>query len=278
MDSVAAAGLLLGIVALSDGLRLLPASAIVIRRGAFGGWSLPPGAQDARTLRLVSWCIPLALPLIMEHGAGTSSAEPLRRRVTRFRARQRRVRPWIVALRAVGFATLLALIAGLPFLIGRSGSWGLMVGIALVFALALTQAGISAFALRRAGVSARRAVFASLKFCWPFTAPRAAEEVQRRVVVDIPVLVVLHHLLPGEDFERIARPMLYDALVRDRVSPEAAAMIQYLGDPLSRAFVARLPGSFEGDAFCPRCGTGFNRGPTLCSDCDEVALTSAAGA
>lgn len=273
MDNVVTAGVFLAIIAWSEGLRLLPPEAFVLRRLPFDVWRVAGVPDDVRRLRVVSWCIPLALPLVVAAtGAGQAPAAP--GAVAGLRQRASRVRRHLAALRVIGVALLLALVVGLPMLVGRSGLWGLLVGMATVLTLACVQATLAAFAFTRIGEQPGRALFACVRYCWPFAAPRAAEDVQRRVAAGVPPLVLLHELLPPEEFARVGRPLLYDTLVRGMSTPDTASLLEHMGEQDARALLA-LPASEPDARFCPRCGTAFHSERAHCSDCAGVELTRA---
>ena len=274
MDSASTAAVFLAVIALSDGLRLLPGGAIVISRLAFGNWNVATqldGGGDSR-LRLITWCSPVFLPLVLS--TQPDAPLPLRRSLTRFRSRRRRVGPHVVALRITGVLTLLALIAGIPFLTARSGLWGFLLGASTTLWLCVVQALLAYAAFRRIGATRGRALLASAKFCWPFTAPRAAEAVMHRVADGVPPLVLLHELLPTDAFVAFARPLLFDSLVRGERSPDIATLRAHLGESASARIVRQPPAVRDGDAYCPRCGASFYRTATRCSDCAEVDLVA----
>lgn len=273
MDSASTAAAFLAAIAVSDGLRLLPAGAIVVCRLAFGDWSVawasaarPAGSR----LRLITWCSPLLLPVVATIDADATL--PLRRRVARFRARMRRTREYVAVLRVGGVVILVALIAGIPWLTARSSAWGLLLGISLVLLLCVMQTVIAIAAFRRAGVAFGGAAVASVRYLWPFSAQRAAEDVMHRAAADVPQMVLMHELMPPETFRRFARPILFDAVVRHDARHEVAMLRAHLGEALVAEIVNRPPSDRDGDAYCPRCGASFYRGTRFCSDCAGVEL------
>lgn len=273
MDSLVTAGAFLAIIAWSEGLRALPAGAQVLRRLPFDAWRVAGGPEEVRRIRVVSWCIPLALPLVV--GAEVVSDAPdTPAAVAMLRERARRARRHLAALRVNGVVILLALVVGLPMLVGRSGVWGLLVGMTTMVVLACVQAALAASAFARLGERPGRALLAATRYCWPFAAQRAPEDLQRRVASDLPALVLLHELLPADEFARVARPLVYDALVGGASAPETERLLAHLGEREARALLA-LPPSEPDARFCPRCGTGFQPDRAHCSDCAGVALTSA---
>ena len=257
---------------MSDGLRLLPAGAIVVSRALFGDWAV--GGVDANRhgasrLRLVTWCSPLILPLVL--GPNVEHGIPATGRLETLRQRMRRSHPHVAVLRMGGILTLAALVLGIPWLTARSGMWGLLLGVALVALLSVVQAVVAIVALRRLGVTLARSALTSAKYLWPFTAPRAAEDVMHRVVAGVPALILLHELLTPEAFRDFARPILFDAVMRGEETEDVATLRAHLGESRIAEIVNRPP-KRDGDAYCPRCGTSFYRGTRFCSDCAEVEL------
>jgi hypothetical protein len=273
LDSASTAGVFLAVIAVADGLRLLPAGAIVVSRIAFGDWSVAWVNPDLRTggqLRLITWCSPLLLPQVL--GGTADAAMPLGRRLARFRKRARRTRSYVAALRIGGILTLAALVIGIPALTARSGIWGLLFGVAVVLGLSVMQAVLATAALRRTGASIGRAMLWSAKYLWPFSAPRAAEDVMSRVTAGVPPLILLGELLPPETFRRFARPLLFDAVVRDEQTEGVAALRAHMGESQVAEILSGPPSERDGDAFCPRCEASFYRGAHFCSDCAGVEL------
>jgi hypothetical protein len=273
LDSASTAAVFLAAIAVSDGLRLLPAGAIVVSRMAFGEWSVAwvnPDPQAGGRLRLITWCSPLLLPQVL--GGTDNATMPLGRRVARFRKRARRTRSYVAALRGGGILTLAALVIGVPSLTARSGIWGLLLGVAFVIGLSAVQATLASAAFRRAGATTGRAILRSARYLWPFSAPRAAEDVMSSVTEDIPPLVLLGELLPPDAFRRFARPLLFDAVVRNEHAEGVAALRAHMGESQVAEILTGPPSEGDGDAFCPRCGASFYRGARFCSDCAGVEL------
>jgi hypothetical protein len=273
VDSASTAAAFLAAIAVSDGLRLLPAGAIVVCRLAVGDWFVSWASADEHAgsrFRLVTWCSPVLLPVVAV--LDTDTTPPLRRRVVRFRARLRRTRRYVAVLRVGGVAILAALIAGIPWLTARSGAWGLLLGISVVVLLCVMQTVIAIAAFRRTGAAFGRAAVASARYLWPFSAQRAAEDVLHRAAADVPQMILMHELLPPETFRRFARPILFDAVVRHDARHEADVLRSHIGEAMVADIVDRPPSDRDGDAYCPRCGTSFYQRSRFCSDCAEVEL------
>jgi hypothetical protein len=272
VDNASTAAAFLALIAVSDGLRLLPAGAIVVSRVLLGDWSLSKTAatNSGNTVRLITWCGPLVQPLVLR--TDQHSTLSARRLLTRFRARRRRTQSLVGALRVVGTLTLLALVAGVPLLTSRSGVWGLLLGVSIVLCLCVVQTVLAVFAFRRAGETPFRALLGASRFLWPFSAPRAAEEVMTRVAMGVPALIVVDQLLKPEAFTGFARPLLFDAVVRGEETGPVAALRQHLGASRVAAILNAPPPMPDGDVYCPRCGASFYRSARVCSDCSDVEL------
>jgi hypothetical protein len=277
VDNASTAAAFLAVIALSDGLRLLPAGAIVVSRLAFGEWVVA-GTAAARLatggLRLITWCSPLLLPVVLRDTAH-ETLQP-KRRITRVRARMRRIRSYVAVLRVGGVLTLAALIAGIPWLTARSGAWGLLLGVSVVLWLCVVQTVVAIAALRRTGLALGTALLASARFLWPFSAPRAAEEVMHRALAGAPALIALRELLSRDAFRGFARPLLFDAVVLGEQTGDVAELRAFLGESEVADILNEPPLLRDGDAYCPRCGASFYRVARFCSDCAEVELRAQA--
>lgn len=271
MSSATSAAVLLAVIALSDGLRLLPAGAIVVCRVVVGAWSVGwVNADRTRRPRLVTWCSPFALPLVLADDV--ESHLTVGRRRARFRARLRRTRAHVAALRIGGVLILATLIVGIPWLTARADVWGFLLGLSTVLWLCFVQTVIAIVALRRAGSGLKRALLASVKYLWPFSGPRAAEDVMQQVTRDVPPLILLREFLTVDAFDHFIRPILFDAVVRGAETAAVAELRACLGEGQVASIVNQPPRHRDGDAFCPRCGASFYRRAGFCSDCVEVEL------
>ena len=265
--------LILGVVALSEGVRRLTPGAFVLRRDVLGSWKVAPTLELGRSLHLIAWGMPVSMPLVLAEG-GNDGALSVRRLLTRLRARSRRVAAEIPILRVVGTLVLLGLVVGIPLATVRWDVWGLVVGLQLLVLLCVAQAIVTFVALRRAGAARRPAALTSLKALWPFSAPRAAELVQDQVVADVPQLAVAHELLGEKRFLAAMRPMVYDAL-RAEHNRVGIVLTELCGRERLAAFLREPPYTSD-DPFCPRCASQYRRGIAVCSNCEGIALTSVA--
>jgi hypothetical protein len=270
LNSVATAAILYGIT-FAEGVRQLPADAIVLRRLAFGRWRFVRRVEIGAGLRLVSWCLPASLPVVLPRASAAASDATILERVSEMRARLGETRLSLGLLRVLGLLTLLLLVAGVPIVVERNGLFGLIAVVIVLLELTFVQALWAGWLLRRSGATGRSAAMASLKLLNPFGVQRAAEVVFARIVADIPALVVAHELLGEEDFVRAFRPMLYDALHGDGLPG-----LGPLFDERRLASVLRAPPpGLTSGAFCPRCESQFASDAGFCSDCDDIPLLGA---
>lgn len=271
LNSFATAAILYGIT-FAEGVRQLPADAIVLRRLAFGRWRFVRRVEIGAGLRLVSWCLPASLPVVLPRASTPASDAEILERVDEMRARLGETKLSLGLLRVLGLLTLLLLVAGVPIVVERNGLFGLIAVVVVLLELTFVQALWAGWLVRRLGATGRSASMTSLKLLNPFGVQRASEVVFARIVADIPALVVAHELLGEEEFVRAFRPVLYDALHGDSL-PGGMASLGPLFDERRLASVLRAPpAGLTSGAFCPRCESQFASGAGFCSDCDDIAL------
>lgn len=262
--------LILAVVALIEGVRRLTPDAFVLRRILFGGWSAASPLELGRQWYLVAWPIPIVLPLVLGDDQRDGGLGIARHRA-RLRARARRTRFTTEVLRALGALILVAFIVGVPVATLRWDVFGLVVAVAIVLVACAAQALVTHIALRRTGASSRFALYTSLRMLWPFTAPLAAEVVQKQVVRGAPTVLVLVELLGRERFSRQMRGRLYDELHGGDVNGVLGALY----DREALATFLRQPPDGAGFPFCPRCGSAYRAETTECIDCEGVSLVLA---
>jgi hypothetical protein len=148
---------------LVEGLRRVPAGALVVGVTWWNGWE-PAGETEPRARwRLVSWWSPLAPSLVLPplSGPPVLSTDEL---AARLRV-ARRSAPWLAG---GGALTLAALILGLPVASARLGALGFLAGAAVVLALASATAAAGALARRRLGLGGTGRRRQVLGWCSPF--------------------------------------------------------------------------------------------------------------
>jgi hypothetical protein len=249
---------------LLEGLRRVPAGALVLRGTGPSGWS-PRGEPEPRgRWRLVSWWSPVAPALLLPPLEGAPGLGPGELEVRLKVAR--RAAPWLAGTAAV---TLLALILGLPIATARFGAVGFLAGAAVVFALAVTNAWAGALALRRLGSPrGRRPILA---WCSPFAAGRVLEGVLEAALAGASPAQAVRALAGEEVFASWCRPRAYDVVHQkaDDADLRAAADRATL-----EAIIASPPVDGAGGAsFCPRCSATWRVPDGPCPAC-AVPLTS----
>jgi hypothetical protein len=185
MSDTVSTVLTLAVIAMLEGVRRLPPDAFVLRRILGGHWYSAAPLDLGRNWFLVAWPIPLVHFVVVPRD-GERDTLGFNRHFVRIRARARRARFVIGALRVWGTLILFGLVLGLPLAIQRWDVFGLAVSVAALLVLCAVQALLAHIGLRRAGAAKRLALVASVKMLWPFTAPSAAALVQKQVVQGAP--------------------------------------------------------------------------------------------
>ena len=274
LNSVATAAILYGI-SFAEGVRQLPADAIVLRRLGLGRWRFVRRVEIGAGLRLVSWCLPVSLPVVLQRESRPMDDAEINERIGVMRTHIADTRLSLGLLRVLGLVTLLLLVAGVPIAVERNGLFGLVAAVIVLLELTFVQALWAGWLLRRVGVTARAAGVASLKLLNPFGVQRASEVLFARIVAGIPALVVARELLGEEEFVRAFRPMLYDALHGDGLADGVASLRPLFDEGRLASLLRAPPAGLASGAFCPRCESQFASGARFCSDCDDVPLLAA---
>jgi hypothetical protein len=249
---------------LLEGLRRVPAGALVLRGFGPAGWR-PQGEPEPRARwRMVSWWSPIAPALLVPPVEGAPALEP-----GALEARLKvasRAAPWLALSAGV---TLLALIFGLPVATARFGAVGFLVGAAVVFTLAVANAGAGAFALRRLGAAPRRTRI--LAWCSPFAAGRVLEGVFEGALAGASPAQAVRGLAGEALFAKWCRPRAYDAVYQGADDPDLRAA----ADPATLETIVTSPpvDSTGGASFCPRCAATWRIHAGACPAC-TVPLTS----
>lgn len=254
-------------VLLAEGVRRLPAGAIVLRRTLRGSWRVVHGPTGAPEWRLVSTWAPFSEHLVVQ--AGTSAGlsftggddrdagrpPPLPSRLT------------ITTLRAAGGAILLLVALGVPMATATFGVPGLVRSIGLAVLSSTVVAFLAAACLRRIAGGWKAAFTTAAPLLSPFAATRAAELLLQVAVNGLPAPSVLQALVRPDDFARWFRVHAYDTIASLGTTLERGAL-----DRL-HAIVAIVPDDCgDGHRFCPRCAAVFRPHVEECSDCASVVL------
>ena len=261
-DSLVTAGIL-AVVALSEGIRLVPPGSLVLERPR-GRWRVARTFELGSGLHLVSWCIPCTLPAVLPPaplGDTRNDAERVRERIAAIDGH-------VIALRLVGAAILVVLVGGLPYSASRWSGIGLLGALALLILLCVTQVLVTRHALRRLGEGS-----GAWRMLWPFSAPRAPQLVQERALAGFSPLLAAQTLLPGDDLLHAMRATVYDAVAFGNASGARDLLALYPRDELQRFIWSPL--STEGYPYCPRCASVYRVGTELCADCESISLMNA---
>ena len=244
--------LLAGLV-LIDGVRQVPAGAVLVRRAVGRPWEVAGEPAERGGWRLVSWLPPFVTTVVLRpksadgaaSAASAASADGAARLATASRTTRR--------LFPLELATLGSLVLGIPVAVAIAGGSGFLLALALVLVLAVTTALLAGSALRKLELPARERRWKVVAWCSPFAAPFAAEGVLEAAVRGTTVLEGLQLLLPTSAFLRVIRPRAYDHLVRGQADPELAKVV---GRDLLEQAIAQAPLSFDATtrSLCPRCG------------------------
>jgi hypothetical protein len=251
---------------LVEGLRRVPAGALVVRATGWSGWE-PAGETEPRARwQLVSWWSPLARSLVLPplDGAATLSIDELSARLDV----ARRAAPWLAG---GGALTLAALILGLPVASARLGALGFLGGAVLVLTLAFTTAALGALALRRlgpAGGGRRRQV---LGWCSPFASGRVIEGIYEAALAGASPAQALRALAGERVFAHWARARAYDVVRCGSTDADLSAA----GDAATLSSIVAAVPHMEagGGSYCPRCGATWSVERGSCPDC-AVPLVS----
>ena len=248
---------------LLEGLRRVPAGALVVRAIGWSGWK-PAGETVARERwRLASWWSPLVpalvLPTVSEPVRSTDELEA-RLRVAR------RSAPWLAAGAAL---TLAALVFGLPIATARLGGVGFLAAAGVVLALAVGTAAAGASILRRLDPAASSRRGQVLAWCSPFACGRVIEGVFQVAVAGASQAQALRALAGDLVFGEWARARAYDVVRGGAADPDLSAAADAA---TLESIVASLPRPDDGGgSYCPRCGATLSVERGSCPDC-EVPL------
>jgi hypothetical protein len=254
---------------LVEGLRRVPAGALVVRATWCNGWE-PAGEPEPRARwRVVSWWSPLARSLLLPPlgGPATLSAGELAARLDV----ARRAAPWLAG---GGAATLAALILGLPVASARLGALGFFAGASVVLALAFATAAAGALTLRRlgpGGAGRRRQV---LGWCSPFASGRVIEGVYEAALAGASQAQALRVLAGELVFAGWARARAYDVVRGGSADTDLSVAADAATLESIVAAVPRLDAGAR--SYCPRCAATWSLERGSCPDCAVPLLPSSA--
>jgi hypothetical protein len=248
----------LALVVLLDGLRKVPAEALILRSVLGGPW-YPVESSGIRPWRIVSLWPPISRHIILSRVEPTGPSDV----VGRLRALG-----WTApALTILGWLSLGALVLGIPIAAARFGGWGLVGGAAITELVAVVSAAVAFSALRRLHLPRSAAARRAAGLLSPFAAPRAGEMVLEAAVEGLLPMAVLRALLSHVAFDAWLRPRAYDAM---QGNPDPMLRADLAREPLAAVVGARPPGVLG--LYCPRCGHSYRDGAATCQGCDGVGL------
>lgn len=254
-------------VLLAEGVRRLPAGALVLRRTVRGSWRIVHGPTVRPEWRLVSIWAPFLEHLVVQAGTSADLLATDHREPAREVPRLLPPRLTIAAFRIAGGAILLVIAVGIPASTATFGLTGLVRSIGLAFFSSTVVALCAAMWLRRIAGGWKPAFTTAAPLLSPFAATRAAELLLQTTVNGLPAPAALRALVPRDDFERWFRVHAYDTLA------EGSSALDRGTSGRLEAMIAVVPADCgDGDRFCPRCAAVFRPHVEECSDCASVVL------
>jgi hypothetical protein len=256
-----------------DGVRRVPADALVLRRALGGRWSVADAVDAAATWRLVAWWSPVTLALVIPSDGlpeADGRHDPTDEALVARLSGSRRA---LFALRVLGTLILVSIVFGVPAAAAHFGAWGFASSLALVVFLAIATGVVALFALRRSGRGWRRAVRMTAHLLSPFSAPRAAELVLQHAVAGAAPLMVARRLLGKASFAQWVRPRAYDTLYDGAEVRNSSALLALLGQSDLTAIVDSPPPQCDADErYCPRCARVYRAVTATCAECRGLRL------
>lgn len=245
---------------LLEGLRRVPAGAVVLRRTGIGPWSVlleEPGGR----IHLTSLLPPFTRSLVL---APASSEPPLDRALleSRWKTARRRA-PW---LSLVGSMVTGGLLIGLPLAAVRLTAMGFLLTAAVVVGLTLSLALAGIGTLRAIGLTSKAAWRAGLRWFSPFAAPSVVEGVLERALRGAPPVLAAELVLSPDAFRRWVRPRAYDLVEHRTADGELAGLFDRhvleglvnappeYRDPTATTWCPRCGRSWTADGECAECG------------------------
>lgn len=254
----------LALLTLLDGLRRVPAGALVLRKVVGGTWKV---VEFRPGYRLVSWWPPLTTTLIVAPGTKPSGRHGENRSADLERGLER-VRRDATFLLISGAVSLVSLVGGLPLAMRWWGAMGFLAGLMVVGFFALLAAGASYYAGGKLRLATRERLAFALPRLNPFASPGAGEALLERALEGTQPVAVARLLMTAAEFERWIRPRAFDA-VQGTKAPGSDELVNVMGFRQLRDLVAaRPPGVAAVSPWCPRCGSEFGPSAHRCATCE----------
>jgi hypothetical protein len=251
----------LALLTLLDGLRRVPAGALVLRKVIGGKWAV----VDLREgYALVSWWPPLSTTVVLNGTAGRrDGGTALEHDLNAHRGKVR-------GLAILGGVSLVALVFGVPATMRWFGGMGFLLSLLVVLLLSWFIAGLSFFFTRSLGLSTRQRILFALPRLNPFAAPAAGEALLERTLAGANPFAVARALMAEEDFLAWVRPAAYDLTSGE--TPGTGLLTEVITrSDLEKMLSARPARVAANSPWCPRCGSEYGATSTDCPAC-EIAL------
>jgi hypothetical protein len=245
---------------LLEGLRRVPAGALIVRGRGPGDWRPAATAEPSARWRLVSCWSPIAPGLVLPplEGAPPMPSDVLAARV----AVVRRATPWLAWSGALALA---ALVLGLPLASARLGAFGFFAGVGVVLGLALVTASVGALTLRRLGQGMAYRRGQILGWCSPFASGRVLEEVYQTALAGASPAQAVRALSGDLVFAAWARSRAYDFVRGGSPDPDLAAAADTA--TLAAIVASPPPTDWGGRSYCPRCAAAWIMVAGPCPSC-----------
>jgi hypothetical protein len=258
--------LILGVLVALESLQVVPARAVLFRRIGIGPWRAAD-ATDRRRLLFVAPGAPLLMGLVATdaHGGEATRSETRATALPTLRSRLARLRWATRFLRVSGALQVVLLVLGVPVAVSSHGAIGLGAAVAACLVLGAVSCAVATRAWRRVVDPRRPRIGRLLRWCWPFSAPGAAQDILQESLRGAPVVAVAHALLEPERFRAWVRPLAYDHLAGEPVP----GLREIMSDGELGELVARAPASDDTSAVshCPRCGALYAVAAGTCARC-----------
>ncbi len=265
---------ILAAVTLLDGVRRVPAGALVLRRVLAGPWTVAD-REAGPGLRLVSSWNSFMLPLIIPSGGIPDHDTLAEQAHAALDARLARVRRVIGILRLLGALVVLVIVIGVPAAVARFDVWGLAASLTAVMLLSMVTATVVAWTMRRIGRSWRRAVRIGAPLLYPFSTPRAAEVVLGYAVAGAAPLMVARSLLGEAAFISWVRPHAYDAMQGGALTHDPRGLVALVGQSGLAQIVGTPPAHCgTGERYCARCARVYRADTATCPECQGLPLVA----
>ena len=259
----------LALLTLLDGLRQVPAGALVLRKTLGGSWHVvSPGVG----YRIVSWWPPFTTTLILAPAQDRSSSQAAGRS-KRQEESLSAVRRRAGVLQLLGLLSFLALVVVIPVAMRWWGGLGFLSSLFAVLVLSWLVTGLSFYFSNSLDLSTRQRIMFALPRLNPFASPAAGEALLERALNGGDPLAVARLLMEEEEFSAWVRPLAYD-VAEGTDTDQGRELVRVIGRNELKALISSRPASIPANTpWCPRCGSEFAPASTECPAC-EVPLKS----